>query len=87
MGGGNSSLQSSPSNVQGGVNINRQLRYAGVSTGPEYYNLNPWVRMLGRAYETVIQILEYCYIQNIVYIYVYIEYYSIILYSILLSIC
>ena len=56
MGVGNSSLQSSPSNNQGGVNIDRQLRQAGVSTGPEYYNPNPWVRILGRANETEIEI-------------------------------
>ena len=40
MGAGNPSLQYSPSNNQGGVNIDRQLRQAGVSTGPEYYNPN-----------------------------------------------
>ena len=53
---GNPSLQSSPSNDQGGVNINGQLRQAVVSTGPEYYNPNPWVRTLGRANESEIEI-------------------------------
>ena len=56
MRGGNPGLQSSSSNNQGGVNINRQLRQAGVSTGPEYYNLNPWVRILSRANESEIEI-------------------------------
>ena len=32
-GGGNTDLQSSPSNDKGGININRQLRQARVSTG------------------------------------------------------
>ena len=31
MGGGNLTLQSSPTNDQGGINIDRQLRQAGVS--------------------------------------------------------
>ena len=35
---GNATLQSSPSDNQGGININRQLRQVGVSNGPEYYN-------------------------------------------------
>ena len=56
MGGGNVTLQSSPSDDQGGININGQLRQAGVSNGPEYYNPNPWVRILGRANETEIKI-------------------------------
>ena len=55
-GGGNPSLQFSPSNNQGGVNIDRQLRQVGVSTGPEYYNPNPWVGILGRANESEIEI-------------------------------
>ena len=55
-GGGNPSLQSSPSNDQGEVNIDRQLRQTGVSTGPEYYNPNPWVRILGRANESEMEI-------------------------------
>ena len=49
-------LQSSPSDDQGGINIDRQLRQAGVSNGPECYNANPWVRILGRANETEIEI-------------------------------
>ena len=44
--------QSSPSDDSGGININGQLRQAGESNGPEYYNPNPWVRILGRANET-----------------------------------
>ena len=56
MGGGNPSLQFSSSNDQIGININRQLRQAGVSTGLEYYNPNPWVRILGRANESEIEI-------------------------------
>ena len=49
-------LQPSPSNDQGGININRQLRQTGVSNGPEYYNPNPWVKILDRANETEIEI-------------------------------
>ena len=49
-------LQSSPSDDQGGININRQLRQAGVSNGLEYYNPNPWVRILSRGNETEIEI-------------------------------
>ena len=49
------SLQSSPSNNQGGVNISGQLRQTRVSTGPEY-DPNQWVRILGRANETEIEI-------------------------------
>ena len=56
MGGGNVTLQSSPSDNLGGININEQLRQAGVSTGPEYYNPNPWVRVLDRANEMEIEI-------------------------------
>ena len=54
MEGGNETLQSSPSDDQGEINFNRQLRQARVSTGLEYYNPNPWVRILGRANETEI---------------------------------
>ena len=54
--GGNTTLQSSPSDDQGGININRELRHIGVSNGPEYYNPNPWARILGRANETGIKI-------------------------------
>ena len=59
-GGGNMTIQSSPSDnqggIQGGININGQLRQAGESNGPEYYNPNPWVRILSRANETEIEI-------------------------------
>ena len=55
-GGGNPDLQSSPNPDQGGVNINRQLRKAGVFMGPDYHNPNPWVRILGRANESEIEI-------------------------------
>ena len=58
MGGGNPSLQSSPNHEKGEVNIDRQLRQAGVSTGPEYYNPNPWVWILGRPNESEIEIDE-----------------------------
>ena len=56
MGEGNPSLLSSPSNDQGGVNINGQLRQARVFTGPEYYNPSPWVRILHRTNESEIKI-------------------------------
>ena len=49
-------LQSSPSDNQGGIHINGQLRQTGESAGLEYYNLNTWVRILGRANETEIEI-------------------------------
>ena len=49
-------LQSSPSNDLGGININGQLRQTGKSNGLAYYNPNPWVRILGRANETEIEI-------------------------------
>ena len=48
-GGGNTTLQSSPSNDQGGIHINRELRAAGAQTDSNYYNPNPWARILGRA--------------------------------------
>ena len=38
------------------ININRKLRQVGVSNGPEYYNPNPWVRILGRANKTEIEV-------------------------------
>ena len=38
------------------ININRQLRQMGESNGLEYCNPNPWVRLLGRANETEIEI-------------------------------
>ena len=49
-------LQSSPTDDEGRINMDRQLRQAGVSNGPEYYNPNLWVRILGRANETEIEI-------------------------------
>ena len=49
-------LQSSPCDDQGGININRELRQVDLSDGPEYYNPNPWARILGRANETEIKI-------------------------------
>ena len=55
-GGGNTDLQSSPNHDKGGININGQLRQAGVFMGPDYYNPNPWVRILGRANESEIEI-------------------------------
>ena len=57
-GGGNATLQSSPSDGQGGINTNGELRQVGVLDGPEYYNPNPWARVLGRANETEIEIDE-----------------------------
>ena len=45
-------LQSSPSDDQGGININRELRQVGASNGPEYCNPIPWARILGKANET-----------------------------------
>ena len=54
--GGNTTLQSSPSDDHGVININGELRQVGVSNGPEYYNPNPWARILGRANETEIEI-------------------------------
>ena len=47
-------LQSSPSDDQGAVHINGESRQVGVTNGPEYYNPNPWARILGRANETEI---------------------------------
>ena len=55
-GGGNATLQSSPSDNQGGININGQLMHTGVTNAPGYYNPNPWIRILGRANETEIEI-------------------------------
>ena len=56
MGQGNIDLQSSPNHDKGGININGQLRQDGMFTGPDYYNPNPWVRILGRANESEIEI-------------------------------
>ena len=50
------SLQSSGTDNSGGININGQLRQTGESNGSAYYNPNPWVRILGRASETEIEI-------------------------------
>ena len=55
-GGGDTLLQSSPSDDQGGININGELRQVGVSNGLEYYNPNPWARILGRPNETEIEL-------------------------------
>ena len=49
-------LQSSPSNDQGGVHINGELISAGAQTESNYYNLNQWARILGRANETDVEI-------------------------------
>ena len=54
--GGNTTLQSAPSDDQGGININGELRQVGVLNGLEYYNPNPWARILGWANETEIEI-------------------------------
>ena len=56
MRGGNTALQSSPSDDQGGIIFNGQLKQAVVSNGLEYYSPNPWVRILDRANETEIEI-------------------------------
>ena len=53
---GNTTLQSSPSNDQGGVHINRKLRAAGAQTDSDYYNPNPWASILGRTNETDVEI-------------------------------
>ena len=55
-GGGNADVQSFPNHNKGGININGQLRQAGMFMGPDYYNPNPWVRILGRASESEIKI-------------------------------
>ena len=55
-GGGNTDLQSSYHHEKGGININGQLRQAGMFMRPEYYNPNPLVRILGRANESEIEI-------------------------------
>ena len=48
--------QSSPSDDPGGINISEQLRQAGESNRPEYYDPNPWVRIVHTANETKIEI-------------------------------
>ena len=49
-------LQSSPSDNQGGFHIHQELIAAGAQTDPDYYNPNPWARILGRANETDVEI-------------------------------
>ena len=51
-GRGNTTLQSSPSDNQGGIHIHKELRVAGTQTDSDYYNPNPWGIILGRANET-----------------------------------
>ena len=41
---------------QGGIDIDMELGQVGVLNGVEYYNSNPWSRILGRANETNIEI-------------------------------
>ena len=48
--------QSSSNHNKGGVNINGQLRQTEVVTWPDYYNPNPWVKILWRANESEIEI-------------------------------
>ena len=55
-GGGNTTLQSSPSGNQGGIHIYKEFRVAGTQTDSAYYNPNPWARILGRANETDVEI-------------------------------
>ena len=52
----NTILQSSPSGHQGGIHIHKELRVAGAHTDSDYYNPNPWARILGRANETDVEI-------------------------------
>ena len=54
--GGNTTLQSSSSDNQGGIHIDEELGPVGVLNGLEYYNPNPWARILGRANETYVEI-------------------------------
>ena len=55
-GGGKPILQSSPSDNQGGIHIHQELRAAGAQTDHDYYNPNPWARILGRANEGNVEI-------------------------------
>ena len=55
-GEGNTNLQSSPSNNQGGVHINGELRSNRIQSDSDYYNPNPWAKILGRANETDVEI-------------------------------
>ena len=54
--GGNTNLQSFPSNNQGGVHINGELRSIEVWDDSDYYNPNPWARILGRANKNDVEI-------------------------------
>ena len=54
--GGESILQSTPSDNQGGIHIHWELSTAGTQTDPDYYNPNPLARILGRANETDVEI-------------------------------
>ena len=54
--GGKSILQSPPSDNQGGIHIHQELKVAWTQTDPDYYNPNPWARILGRANETDVEI-------------------------------
>ena len=54
--GGNATTQSSPSDDQGGIHIDKELRQVGVLDELKYYNPNPWARILGRANETDVEI-------------------------------
>ena len=55
-GEGNTILQSSPGNNQGGVHINGVLRSIGAWDDSDYYNPIPWAKILGRANEIDIEI-------------------------------
>ena len=44
--------QSQPGRIQD----QKQLRKAGMFMGPDFHNSNPWVRLLGRANESEIEI-------------------------------
>ena len=55
-GGGNTTLQSSPIEKQGGVHIHKELRAAEAQNDSDYYNPNPWARILARANETDVEI-------------------------------
>ena len=54
--GGNAILQSSSIDDQGGIHIDKELGPVGVLNGLEYYNPNPWARILGRANKTDVEI-------------------------------
>ena len=55
-GGGNTPLQSSPSDNKGGIHIHKELRVTGAQTDSDYYNPNPWGRILGRGNEADVEI-------------------------------